>query len=91
MRTGYNFSPLDRSMIGVDLVAEFIDSTMRSEGERSYPPYDVEKSGDDGYRITLAAGKASEALKPRRIEILAPPASPNMRQINKDETERLAA
>jgi molecular chaperone IbpA len=28
---------------------------MRSEEGSSYPPYDVEKTGEDGYRITLAA------------------------------------
>ncbi len=55
MRTAYDFSPLYRSVIGVDRMADLIDSAMRSEGDRSYPPYDVEKTGDDGYRITLAA------------------------------------
>jgi molecular chaperone IbpA len=55
MRTAYDFSPLYRSMIGVDRMADLIDSAMRSEGDRSYPPYDVEKTSDDGYRITLAA------------------------------------
>ena len=39
-------------------------SAMRSEGDRSYPPYDVEKTGDDGYRITLAAaGFAAQELE----------------------------
>ena len=64
MRTAYDFSPLYRSMIGVDRMADLIDSAMRSEGDRSYPPYDVEKSGDDGYRITLAtAGFAAHELE----------------------------
>ena len=63
MKTVYDFSPLYRSMIGVDRVADLIDSAMRSEGDRSYPPYDVEKTGDDGYRITLAtAGFAADEL-----------------------------
>ena len=55
MRTSYDFSPFYRSMIGVDRMADLVDSAMRSEGDRSYPPYDVEKTGDDSYRITLAA------------------------------------
>ncbi len=64
MRTAYDFSPLYRSMIGVDRMADLIDSAMRSEGDRSYPPYDVEKTGDDGYRITLAAaGFAADELE----------------------------
>ena len=69
MRTAYDFSPLYRSMIGVDRVADLIDSAMRSEGDRSYPPYDVEKTSEDGYRITLAAaGFAADEL-----EIIAQP------------------
>ncbi len=69
MRTAYDFSPLYRSMIGVDRVADLIDSAMRSEVNSSYPPYDVEKTSDEGYRITLAAaGFAADEL-----EIMAQP------------------
>ena len=55
MRTAYDFSPLYRSMIGVDRMADLVQSAMRSEGDTGFPPYDVEKTGEDGYRITLAA------------------------------------
>lgn len=55
MRTAYDFSPLYRSMIGVDRMADLIDTAMRSEGDSNYPPYDIEKTGEDSYRITLAA------------------------------------
>ena len=55
MRTAYDFSPLYRSMIGVDRVADLIETAMRSDGDHGYPPYDVEKTGEDAYRITLAA------------------------------------
>lgn len=64
MRTAYDFSPLYRSVIGFDRMAELIDSAMRSEGDRGYPPYDIEKTSDDGYRITLAAaGFAADELE----------------------------
>ena len=69
MRTAYDFSPLYRSMIGVDRMADLIDSAMRSEGDRSYPPYDVEKISDDGYRITLAAA----GFAPDELDITAQP------------------
>ena len=69
MRTAYDFSPLYRSMIGVDRVADLIDSAMRSEGDRTYPPYDVEKTSDDGYRITLAAA----GFGAHELEITAQP------------------
>ena len=55
MRTAYDFSPFYRSMIGVDRMADLVDSAMRREGDSGYPPYDVEKTGEDGYRISLAA------------------------------------
>ena len=55
MRTAYDFSPLYRSMIGVDRMADLIETAMRSDGDHGYPPYDVEKTGEDAYRITLAA------------------------------------
>ena len=69
MRTAYDFSPLYRSMIGVDRMADLVQSAMRSEGDAGFPPYDVEKSGDDGYRITLAAA----GFNPDELEITALP------------------
>ena len=62
MRTAYDFSPLYRSVIGFDRMAELIDSAMRSEGDRGYPPCDIEKTGDDGYRITPAGKRNNKAL-----------------------------
>ena len=69
MRTAYDFSPLYRSMIGVDRMADLIDSAMRTEGDRSYPPYDIEKTSEDGYRITLAAA----GFGAHELEITAQP------------------
>jgi molecular chaperone IbpA len=69
MRTMYDFSPLYRSMIGVDRMADLIDNAMRSEVDRGYPPYDVEKTGVDSYRITLAAA----GFGAHELEITAQP------------------
>jgi molecular chaperone IbpA len=69
MRTAYDFSPLYRSMIGVDRMADLIDTAMRSEGDSNYPPYDIEKTGEDSYRVTLAAAGFSAA----ELEITAQP------------------
>jgi molecular chaperone IbpA len=55
MRTAYDFSPLYRSMIGIDRTAALIDNAMGIEADRAFPPYDVEKTAEDGYRISLAA------------------------------------
>ena len=69
MRTAYDFSPLYRSMIGVDRMADLIEAAMRSEGDVGYPPYDIEKTGEDAYRITMAAA----GFRPDELEITSQP------------------
>jgi len=69
MRTAYDFSPLYRSVIGVDRMATLIETAMRSDTDNNYPPYDIEKTGEDSYRITLAAA----GFKPEDIELIAQP------------------
>ena len=53
MRT-FDFSPLWRSTIGLDHMADLLDASLRQQTEDNYPPYNVERSGDDSYRISLA-------------------------------------
>jgi molecular chaperone IbpA len=61
MRT-YDFAPLWRSTIGFDRLFDLIDSTQRS-GEEHYPPYDIERLGEDRYQISLAlAGFAPDEI-----------------------------
>lgn len=52
MRT-FDFSPLYRSAIGFDRLAQLFDETQR-ETQPSYPPYNIELVGDDQYCITMA-------------------------------------
>lgn len=54
MRTTFDFAPLWRSTIGFDHLADLVDSTMRHANEDNYPPYNIERSGEDHYRISLA-------------------------------------
>jgi molecular chaperone IbpA len=42
-------------MIGVDRLADLIQNAARSDADSHFPPYDIEKTGDDSYRITVAA------------------------------------
>ena len=51
MRT-YDFSPLYRSAIGFDRLAQFFDDAQRTDS--SYPPYNIELVDEDKYRITMA-------------------------------------
>ncbi len=54
MRTTFDFAPLWRSTIGFDHLADLVDSTMRQATEDHYPPYNIERSGEDHYRISVA-------------------------------------
>lgn len=53
MRT-YDFSPLYRSAIGFDRLAQFFDDAARTESQPAYPPYNIELVGEDQYQITMA-------------------------------------
>ncbi len=63
MRT-FDFAPLYRSTVGFDRLANILDHALRADGSaNSYPPYNIEKSGDDQYRISIAvAGFASDEI-----------------------------
>ena len=69
MRAAYDFSPLYRSMIGADHMAGLIESALNGAGGRDYPPYDVEKTGEHAYRITVATA----GFRRDELEITAQP------------------
>lgn len=59
--TTYDFSPLFRSTVGFDRLMSLIENSMQwAEAGNGYPPYNIEKVGDDQYRITLAVAGFSE-------------------------------
>ncbi|MGA0314657.1 MAG: Hsp20 family protein [Alphaproteobacteria bacterium] len=64
MRT-YDFSPLFRSTIGFDRLTNIMDAAMRqNDVTESYPPYNIQKTGENAYCITLAvAGFSEEELE----------------------------
>jgi molecular chaperone IbpA len=59
-----DFEPLSRSTIGFDRLFNLLENGLEfGQTQESYPPYDIEKTGDDAYRITMAvAGFAPEEL-----------------------------
>lgn len=63
MRT-FDLTPLYRSTVGFDRLANMLDSVTRLDGSQNgYPPYNIEKTGDDAYRITVAvAGFTQDEL-----------------------------
>jgi molecular chaperone IbpA len=59
---GFDFSPLFRSTIGFDRLMRLADTATRVEGA-TYPPYNIEVTGENSYRLTMAvAGFASADL-----------------------------
>jgi molecular chaperone IbpA len=52
--TTIDFSPLFRTAIGFDRLARLVDTAATAAEVPSYPPYNIEKTGDDSYRLTMA-------------------------------------
>lgn len=62
MRT-YDFSPLYRSAVGFDRLVRQLESAARSSQENGWPPYNIETTGEDAYRIEIAvAGFSADEL-----------------------------
>ncbi|MCB5943144.1 Hsp20 family protein [Acidocella sp. KAb 2-4] len=58
----YDFAPLFRTAIGFDRLARLVDNLPQEAA--SFPPYNIEKTGEDAYRVTLAvAGFAAEDIE----------------------------
>jgi molecular chaperone IbpA len=57
----FDFSPLYRSTVGFDRMANVLDQLMAGDtAAPSYPPYNIEKTGDDAYRISVAVAGFGE-------------------------------
>jgi molecular chaperone IbpA len=54
MRTTFDPTPLWRSTVGFDRLFDLMDQSARWTGEDNYPPYNIERAGEDHYRISLA-------------------------------------
>jgi molecular chaperone IbpA len=61
----FDFSPLFRSTIGFDRLMRLADAATRVDNSAtSYPPYNIEKTGEDSYRLTMAvAGFGQDDLE----------------------------
>ena len=53
MRT-FDPTPFWRSTVGFDRLFDMLDQTARHPSEESYPPYNIERTGENDYRISLA-------------------------------------
>ncbi len=51
----YDFAPLYRATVGFDRIADLMDRVLTSDvAQPSYPPYNIEKTGENAYRISVA-------------------------------------
>jgi molecular chaperone IbpA len=59
-----DFAPLYRATVGFDRIADMMDRVLSSDvAQPTYPPYNIEKTAEDAYRISIAvAGFAPEEL-----------------------------
>jgi len=64
MRT-FDFSPLYRSTVGFERIADMLDHASRVEPTTGWPPYNIEKTGEDHYRITMAVA----GFSPDEVEL----------------------
>jgi molecular chaperone IbpA len=59
-----DFAPLFRTAIGFDRLARLVDAATAGEVP-SYPPYNIEKTGEDSYRLTMAVA----GFRPEDLEV----------------------
>ena len=63
MNTVFDFAPLWRSGVGFDRLVDLVEQAVKFEPTDNYPPYNIEKTGEDAYRLTMAvAGFSGDEL-----------------------------
>ena len=62
-----DFTPYRRSMVGFDRVFDMLENQARQNSSDNFPPFNIEKRGEDAFRITLAVA----GYKPADIDITA--------------------
>lgn len=60
MRT-FDLAPLYRATVGFDQIADLMDRVMSDQtGAQSYPPYNIEKTAEDGWQVQIAVAGFTE-------------------------------
>ncbi len=62
-----DFTPYRRSTVGFDRLFDLLENASRAGGSENYPPFNIERRGEDAYRITLAVA----GFKPADLDITA--------------------
>jgi molecular chaperone IbpA len=62
----FDFAPLFRTAIGFDRLARLADNAASSAEASGYPPYNIEKLGDENYRLTMAVA----GFRPEELDLM---------------------
>lgn len=60
-----NLDPFWRSSVGFDRILDLMDESLRLQPENSYPPYNILRTGENSYRVSLAVA----GFKPDQISV----------------------
>ena len=63
----FDFTPYRRTMVGFDHLFDLLENQGRMNSGDNYPPFNIERRGEDAYRITLAVA----GFKPADLDITA--------------------
>ena len=63
----FDFTPYRRSTVGFDRLFDLLENNARSNTGENYPPFNIERRGEDSYRITLAIA----GFRPDDLDITA--------------------
>ena len=63
----FDFTPYRRSTVGFDRLFDILENQARNSAGENYPPFNIERRGEDTYRITLAVA----GFKPADLDITA--------------------
>jgi len=63
----FDFTPYRRNTVGFDRLFDLLENATRAGAGDNYPPFNIERKGEDSYRITLAVA----GFKPADIDITA--------------------
>ena len=77
-----DFTPYRRSTVGFDRLFDLMERQARSAGGDNYPPFNIERKGDDEYRITLALA----GFRPADLDITAQQNLLTVKGRKRDET-----
>ncbi|MGB5077446.1 MAG: Hsp20 family protein [Sphingorhabdus sp.] len=63
----FDFTPYRRNTVGFDRLFELLENSGRSSQNENYPPFNIERTGENEYQVTVAVA----GFKPEEIEIMA--------------------